>query len=58
MPIVISSMALLLIVRGLNLGIPYVSPRFEKQTNSVTCCNKSSEGKLDIHCSPKKQTNH
>ena len=58
MPIVVSSMALLLIVRGLNLGIPYVSPRFEKQINSVTCCNKSSEGKLDIHCSPKKQTTH
>lgn len=54
MPVVISAMAVLLITRGLNLGIPYVSPRFEKQTNSVTCCNKSNESKTEIHCSPKK----
>ena len=54
MPVVISAMAILLITRGLNLGIPYVSPRFAKQTNSVTCCHKSNECKTEIHCSPKK----
>lgn len=52
MPIVISTMAILLIVRGLNLGIPYLSPRFENQTNNVTCCDKPNTAKTDIHCSP------
>ncbi len=40
MPFVVSCMALLLILRGLNLGIPYVSPEFEKNTNTVLCCEK------------------
>lgn len=53
MPIVVSVMAVLLIVRGLNLGIPYLSPQFEKKTNNVTCCEKSHEGKVEVKCSPK-----
>ncbi|MDX2174144.1 MAG: sulfite exporter TauE/SafE family protein [Bacteroidota bacterium] len=40
MPYVVSFMAVLLIVRGLNLGIPYVSPEFEKNSNTVSCCEK------------------
>ena len=38
MPYVVSVMALMLIVRGLNLGIPYLSPQFEKETHKVSCC--------------------
>lgn len=43
MPYVVSFMAVLLIVRGLNLGIPYVSPEFEKNTNTVSCCEKPNQ---------------
>lgn len=47
-PVVVSVMAIMLILRGLNLGIPYVSPKLEneKQTNSLSqkkvlkCCHK------------------
>lgn len=54
MPYVVSVMAVLLIVRGLNLGIPYLSPQFEKESNKVTCCEKPETGKPIIKCSPKK----
>jgi len=37
-PYIVSVMALLLIVRGLNLGIPYLSPAFEKESHTVSCC--------------------
>lgn len=53
MPYVVSLMAILLIIRGLNLGIPYLSPQFEKETHQVSCCEKSSVKKT-IQCSPKK----
>ena len=43
MPYVVSVMAILLIVRGLNLGIPYLSPSFEKQTHTVSCCEKPNQ---------------
>lgn len=38
-PMIVSAMAILLIVRGLNLGIPYFSPKLavEKEVNSVVC---------------------
>lgn len=36
-PYVITFAALLLIFRGLNLGIPYISPSFDSQTNTMTC---------------------
>jgi uncharacterized protein len=55
MPIVVTVMALMLIVRGLNLGIPYISPAFEKESKEITCCEKPNKGKTDIKCSPKKQ---
>ena len=54
MPYVISFMAILLIVRGLNLGIPYLSPQFEKDSHKVSCCEKLLHEKQTIKCSPKK----
>jgi uncharacterized protein len=40
-PVVAGVMACLLILRGLGLGIPYVSPSMSKQTNSEhACCHK------------------
>lgn len=53
MPIVVSVMAVLLIVRGLNLGIPYLSPQFEKETYKVSCCEKQEDGKVELKCSAK-----
>ena len=37
---------LILILRGLNLGIPYVSPTMshEKQETTVDCCHKPEQG--------------
>jgi sulfite exporter TauE/SafE len=40
MPYVISIMAVLMILRGLNLGIPYLSPSYHVNDNSVSCCEK------------------
>lgn len=54
MPFVVSIMAVMLIVRGLNLGIPYVSPEFEKDNHKVTCCEKPGAEKTEAKCSPKK----
>lgn len=54
MPYVVSMMAVLLIIRGMNLGIPYLSPQFEKETHKVSCCEKPTNGKSIIKCSPKK----
>lgn len=54
MPFVVSIMAVMLIVRGLNLGIPYVSPEFEKDSHKVTCCEKTGAEKTEVKCSPKK----
>lgn len=54
MPFVVSIMAVMLIVRGLNLGIPYVSPEFEKDSHKVTCCEKPGAEKMEVKCSPKK----
>lgn len=41
-PVFIGMMALLLILRGLNLGIPYLSPEFSTESGRVktTCCHK------------------
>lgn len=36
-PVVVSIMAVLLIVRGLNLGIPYLSPKLNEGAASVSC---------------------
>lgn len=36
-PLMVGLMAVILILRGLNLGIPYVSPKFTKSTEIPTC---------------------
>lgn len=38
-PYLISVMAILMILRGMNLGIPYLSPKMEANGNK-TCCHK------------------
>lgn len=42
-PYFVSIMAVLLIVRGLNLGIPYLSPKISKQTSSFASCHDPSK---------------
>ncbi len=53
MPVMVSIMAIMLVMRGLNLGIPYLSPKFKKQNNTVSCCEKNAETKTVINCSSK-----
>ncbi|MCB0819067.1 MAG: sulfite exporter TauE/SafE family protein [Bacteroidetes bacterium] len=51
-PIVAGTMALLLILRGLGLGIPYVSPKMSSKVNTEhNCCHKpaSAEGEAACH---------
>jgi sulfite exporter TauE/SafE len=38
-PVVIAMVAVLLILRGLGLGIPYVSPKVNAETEDVNCCH-------------------
>jgi uncharacterized protein len=38
-PVVIAMVAVLLILRGMNLGIPYVSPKVTAETEDVDCCH-------------------
>jgi sulfite exporter TauE/SafE len=38
-PVVIGVVAVLLILRGMNLGIPYLSPRVKAETEDVDCCH-------------------
>lgn len=40
MPFITLVVAVLLIVRGLNLDIPYLSPSYDAQQNEMTCCHK------------------
>ncbi len=40
MPFITLVVALLLIVRGLNLDIPYLSPSYDAQQNEMSCCHK------------------
>ncbi len=41
-PVFVSTMAILLILRGLNLGVPYLSPKLEKSATGTEaeCCHK------------------
>jgi sulfite exporter TauE/SafE len=39
-PYMIGMMAIVLILRGMNLGIPYVSPKLEKHATEVDCCHR------------------
>ena len=54
MPVVISVMALLLIVRGLNLGIPYLSPQAHQESNTISCCETTSNTQQEKSCCSKK----
>jgi sulfite exporter TauE/SafE len=53
-PVIVSLMGIMLIVRGLNLGIPYLSPEFETQSNTVSCCEKPGKAEVPASCSIKK----
>ncbi|MES2566870.1 MAG: sulfite exporter TauE/SafE family protein [Bacteroidota bacterium] len=53
-PVMVTLMALMLIVRGMNLGIPYLSPAFEKTGHKISCCEKPEVTKEKIHCEPTK----
>ena len=39
MPIVITTVAILLILRGMNLGIPYISPHLASNTTAAASCH-------------------
>jgi sulfite exporter TauE/SafE len=41
-PFFIAAMGVLLIVRGLGIGIPYFSPKFEVATKTIDCCHPKS----------------
>jgi sulfite exporter TauE/SafE len=45
LPYFISAMAVLMILRGLNLGIPYLSPEFNAKNKTMSCCEKKESGK-------------
>ena len=53
-PAIVAVMALLLILRGLDLGIPYLSPRISGNTSDVCCHKNSPEKKQIIRCHPPK----
>jgi hypothetical protein len=38
-PFVIAGMGILLILRGLNLGIPYISPQFNNTAKTAVSCH-------------------
>ena len=43
-PVIFALTGLLMIVRGMGLGIPYVSPEFNKKTNVIeSCCKEDSK---------------
>lgn len=48
-PLMIGFMAVLLILRGLNLGIPYVSPKAEKVNGPLPTCHTIAGKKLCSH---------
>ncbi len=39
-PYAVVIMAVLLIMRGMNLGIPYISPEINVEQNTMNCCHK------------------
>ena len=48
-PLMVGFMAVLLILRGLNLGIPYVSPKMEKNRSELPTCHTIAGKKLCTH---------
>jgi sulfite exporter TauE/SafE len=52
-PYMLSFMAILMIIRGLNLGIPYLSPKFITESKKVECCTHApSTPHSKIICKP------
>ncbi len=52
-PVFVSAMAILMILRGLNLGIPYVSPRIiEKETSGMDCHSPGTEQTMECCAKP------
>ncbi|MCU0359213.1 MAG: sulfite exporter TauE/SafE family protein [Bacteroidia bacterium] len=52
-PVFVSVMAILMILRGLNLGIPYVSPKIvEKKNMQTECHNPGSEQTMECCAKP------
>ncbi len=49
-PVMIALMGLLLILRGLNLGIPYLSPAIDHSTRSISCHQNSLNKTKMILC--------
>ncbi|MGZ3918718.1 MAG: sulfite exporter TauE/SafE family protein [Bacteroidia bacterium] len=47
MPYLVSVMAILMILRGLNLGIPYISPSYHQDDKTVSCCEKPMVNNAD-----------
>lgn len=54
-PLAVSVMAILLVLRGLNLGIPYISPRMEERQVTTQCASvsKSESQSKVMKCCPK-----
>jgi hypothetical protein len=46
MPYFVSVMACLLILRGLNLGIPFVSPKMGPSTKEIPTCHGKTETEI------------
>lgn len=52
-PVFVSAMAILMILRGLNLGIPYISPRIvEKEAVGMECHSTGSEQTMECCAKP------
>lgn len=49
-PVMITIMALVLIVRGLNLGIPYLSPKINATAETMSCHESGPDPKKVIQC--------
>ena len=51
-PVIVTLTAVLLILRGLNLGIPYVSPKVDKDEMAVNCHSdeRTNQPKTIVKC--------
>jgi uncharacterized protein len=50
LPVMVTTMALFLILRGLNLGIPYLSPKISTSEKSMVCHEPAPGPEKIIHC--------
>jgi sulfite exporter TauE/SafE len=49
-PVIVTIMALLLIARGMDLGIPYLSPKTDRSTQTMSCHQSSPDKSKWIKC--------